>query len=125
MLTDARLRLFAAALLALVACLPATAHHASAHTLAAAATTADTADFAAGRSQYVYQVHDDAGTITTLSVGSLPTVVRGGMRVAVSGQHGADASSLRPQRITILAAPADGSEPKADMIAKAATSNSV
>ena len=218
MLTDARRRLFAAALLALVACLPATAHHASAHTLAAAATAADTAevvegtvlavviedrvknttftyrelrlddgaaiplrgtaaeslqdgarvraagkrfgtpleivnaeilaaplptapataaevqgmlavahadDFAAGKSQYVYQVHDDAGTITTLSVGSLPTVLRGGSRVIVSGKRGADASSLQPQRITILAAPADGSEPKVDMIAKAATSNSV
>ena len=48
MLTDARRRLFAAALLALVACLSATAHHASAHTLAAAATAADTAEVVEG-----------------------------------------------------------------------------
>jgi hypothetical protein len=82
-------------------------------------------DFAAGKSQYVYQVHDDAGTITTLSVGSLPTVLRGGSRVIVSGKRGADASSLQPQRITIIAEPASGSGAKTDMITKAMTTSTV
>ena len=82
-------------------------------------------DFAMGRSQYLYHVRDDTGGVTTLSIAALPSELRGGMRVVVSGQRGADAQSLRPQRITILAAPAGGSGAKADMIAKAATSNSV
>jgi hypothetical protein len=48
MLTDTRLRLFAVALLALVARFPATAHHASADILADAATAADTAKVVEG-----------------------------------------------------------------------------
>ncbi|HEY2970362.1 MAG TPA: hypothetical protein VGK75_18570, partial [Casimicrobiaceae bacterium] len=82
-------------------------------------------DFAAGKSRYVYQVHDDAGKITALGLASLPRTLRGGMRVIVSGQRGPDASSLRPQKITILSAPAGGAEAKPDMIAKAATTNNV
>ncbi|HEV8554002.1 MAG TPA: Ig-like domain repeat protein, partial [Casimicrobiaceae bacterium] len=88
-------------------------------------TIAHADDFDAGRSQFLYQVHDDAGRVTTLSVAVLPAVLRGGMRVIVSGQRGADASSLRPERITILSAPAGGAEAKSDLVAKAATTNSV
>src|SRR6266508_2075574 len=82
-------------------------------------------DFAAGKSQYVYQVHDDAGGLTTLSIAVLPSGLRGGMRVVVSGQRGTDASSLRPQRITILAVPAGASGAETDMNALATTTNSV
>src|SRR3989442_2613568 len=82
-------------------------------------------DFAAGKSRYIYQIHDDAGQITTLGVGSLPRALRGGMRVLVAGQGSADGSTLRPAKITILSAPAGGAALEADMVAKAATSNSV
>ena len=62
-------------------------------------------DFATGRSQYLYHVHDDAGGVTTLSIAVLPSELRGGMRVIVSGRRDA-AASLHPQRITIVAEPA-------------------
>jgi hypothetical protein len=62
-------------------------------------------DFANGASHYLYHVRDDDGRMTFLGLASLPTELRGGMRVAVSGQLSADASSLKPQGITILGAP--------------------
>ncbi len=63
-------------------------------------------DFATGNSHYFYHVRDDAGHITVLGVASVPTELRGGMRVSVSGQIAADSSSLKPETITILSAPA-------------------
>jgi hypothetical protein len=81
-------------------------------------------DFAAGKSRYIYQVHDDVGQITTLAIAALPRALRGGMRVMVSGQR-SDASTLRPAKITILSAPAGGAASTADMLAKAATTSSV
>ena len=82
-------------------------------------------DFAAGRSKYLYHVHDDAGRVTTLSIAVLPSELRGGMRVIVSGRRDADVSSLHPQRITIVAEPAGGSGSKTDLIAKSSTINTV
>ena len=82
-------------------------------------------NFATAKSRFIYEVHDNTGSITTLSLASLPSSLRGGMRVIVSGQPTADPSTLRPDRITILSAPADGLGPKSDLILKAATTNSV
>ncbi len=62
-------------------------------------------DFDAGTSQWLYQLHDAAGGVTTLSVAVLPSLLRGGMQVMVSGEPGADPSALHPKQITILAAP--------------------
>jgi hypothetical protein len=82
-------------------------------------------DFVTGKSRFIYQVQGDAGSVTTLSLASLPPPLRSGMRVIVSGQPAEEPSTLRPERITILSAPADGLGPKADLILKAATTNTV
>ena len=82
-------------------------------------------DFETGKSRFLYHVHDDAGRITTLSIAALPSGLRGGMRVIVSGRRDADASSLHPQRITIVAEPAGGLGAKPDLIAKSSTINNV
>jgi hypothetical protein len=82
-------------------------------------------DFANGKSRYIYQVRDDASGVTTLSLKSLPAALRRGMRVVVSGQPDVDPSSLRPERITIVSAPAEGIDAKSEMILKSATTNSV
>src|SRR5436190_17780196 len=62
-------------------------------------TIAHADDFASGKSRFIYEVHDDTGRSTTLNVAALPSVLRGGMRVIVAGQRGADSTSLDPERI--------------------------
>ena len=74
-------------------------------------------DFAASKSQYFYHVHGDDAKVTTLEVASLPAALRGGSRVVVSGKRGVDASSLRPEQITIKAAPADSADVQSGTIA--------
>jgi len=81
-------------------------------------------DFDTATSQWLYQLHEDAGRVTTLNVGLLPSLLRGGMRVMVSGELGADPSSLHPKRITILA-PAGGANAKSGLPQKSTTVNSI
>ena len=88
-------------------------------------TIAHADDFATGRSQYLYHVHDDAGGVTTLSVSVLPPELRGGMRIIVSGRRDVAAGSLYPQHITILTAPAQSTELKSGLAQNAAITNSV
>lgn len=82
-------------------------------------------DFAGGKSRYFYHVRRDDAGITTLAVASLPSALRGGSRVIVSGKRGADASSLQPEAITILSEPPSAAGAQSSMTALAATSNSV
>src|SRR5205085_7688249 len=82
-------------------------------------------DFEAGRSEYHYHVHDDAGGVTTLSIGNLPAELRGGSRVRVSGKRSADGTSLDPQTIVVESEPVSGSSVQSGLVAKSATTNSV
>ncbi len=82
-------------------------------------------DFATGKSRYAYEVHDDAGGVTTLDVASLPSELHGGSRVRVSGKRSADGASLDPDTITIESEPAGQSAVQSDLVAKSATTNSV
>jgi hypothetical protein len=80
-------------------------------------------NFETGRSQFIYQVRDDGGTVTTLEIAALPSALRGGMRVLASGHSGAGPASLRPQQITILSYPA--ARGARSPLEKAATINNV
>jgi hypothetical protein len=68
-------------------------------------------DFASGQSRFIHQVREDSGSVTTLELAALPAMLRGGMRISVSGQVGSAPRSLRPQAITILSGPAAPSGP--------------
>jgi hypothetical protein len=81
-------------------------------------------DFAHGRSEFVYELHRSSGGVHRLRIGSLPRSLAPGMRLRVSGQLGADAASLTPERITILAQPS-GVYTNEAVVAKAATASSV
>ena len=82
-------------------------------------------DFESGRSQYHYHVQDDAGGVTRLNVLNLPSEVRGGSRVRVTGKRSADGVSLDPETVTIESEPAGTSTASSEMVAKSGTSNSV
>jgi hypothetical protein len=82
-------------------------------------------DFSTGRSRYMYHVRDDAGAVTSLQATVLPSGLRGGMRIHVSGQRGTDASSLRPQRITILADPTGSGGAQSGVVQRSTTSSLV
>ncbi|HEY2817046.1 MAG TPA: Ig-like domain repeat protein [Casimicrobiaceae bacterium] len=60
-------------------------------------------DFASARSEFIYEIRDDAGNTRRLELASLPAPLHWGMRISVSGRISADGSSLRPARITIIA----------------------
>ena len=82
-------------------------------------------DFESGRSQYHYHVQDDAGGVTRLNVVNLPSEVRGGSRVRVTGKRSADGVSLDPQTVTVEAEPVGSSTVSSGMVAKSGTINSV
>jgi hypothetical protein len=81
-------------------------------------------DFAAGKSSFVYEVHQSSGKVTRLRLGALPAALAPGARLRVVGRAGADGESMTPDRITILAQPTS-SVTAGTAIAKAATANSV
>ncbi len=60
-------------------------------------------DFANGKSEFIYQVRDDSGAVTSLELAPFTPVLRGGTRVIVSGQSTSSAS-LRVQSIIIVSA---------------------
>ena len=82
-------------------------------------------DFEAGRSQYHYHVQDDAGGVTRLNASTLPSELRGGSRVHVTGKRSADGASLDPQTITVESEPASTSTVSSGLIAKSGTTSSV
>jgi hypothetical protein len=82
-------------------------------------------DFATGQSQFIHEVHEDSGRVTTLELTTLPSTLRGGMRVSVSGIPGSAPNALRPQAITILSGPAGPSGQTSEFGVKAATINKV
>lgn len=79
-------------------------------------------DFAAGRGSFVYEVHQAAGRVYRLHLGSVPRVLAPGTRVRVLGRAEPNGESIYPDRITILAAPPGAKEGAQE---KAATANSV
>jgi hypothetical protein len=82
-------------------------------------------DFSTGRSRYMYHVRTDAGGVTSLQATVLPSGLRGGMRVIASGPLGTDPSSLRPQRITILADPSVPSGAQSGVVERGLTQSLV
>ena len=78
-------------------------------------------DFLDGTSSFIYQVHLASGKPNRLRLGSLPASLEPGMKVRVHGRVEADGESMTPERITILAPPAQTSSAST----KAATANSV
>src|SRR5215471_3985950 len=82
-------------------------------------------DFPSGRSRFIYHVRDDAGGVTSLEVTALPSGLRGGMRILASGQRGSNPSSLRPQRITILADPSAPGGAQSLVVEKSVTASLV
>src|SRR5215471_2803264 len=61
----------------------------------------------------------------TLEVTALPSGLRGGMRILASGQRGSNPSSLRPQRITILADPSAPGGAQSLVVEKSVTASLV
>ncbi|HUH92770.1 MAG TPA: Ig-like domain repeat protein [Casimicrobiaceae bacterium] len=88
-------------------------------------TIAHSDDFAGGHSHFNYDVLDAAGAPTPLDVASLPSEVRGGSRVHVTGKRSPDGMSVDPDVITVEAEPADTSAVSSGLVAKSGTTNSV
>jgi hypothetical protein len=81
-------------------------------------------DFAAGRSLYIYEVHQSSGKVSRLRLGSLPAALTPGMRLRVAGHAEADAESITPDHITILGETTSSTD-ETGAVAKAATVDSV
>jgi hypothetical protein len=82
-------------------------------------------DFATGKSRFIFEVHDDAGRMKTIRLGSLPRELAPGMRVRVQGHASASASdTIDPERILVLSETTALTATETP-IAKAATANSV
>jgi hypothetical protein len=59
--------------------------------------------FNEGRSQFIFEVHDAAGAITTLEIPAIPPALQGGMEVEVQGRAAGDA--IVPDVVIVLALP--------------------
>jgi hypothetical protein len=81
-------------------------------------------DFARGRSEFVYEMHQANGSVRRLRLARLPAELKPGAKLRVVGRAEADGESIAPSRITILAAPATTSS-TTGVVAKAATASSV
>ena len=81
-------------------------------------------DFARGRSEFVYEMHQANGSVRRLRLARLPAELKPGAKLRVVGRVEADGESITPSRITILAAPATTSS-TTGVVAKAATASSV
>jgi hypothetical protein len=81
-------------------------------------------DFARGRSEFVYEIHQANGRVRRLRLARLPAELKPGAKLRVVGRIEADGASITPSRITILAAPATTSS-TTGAVAKAATASSV
>ncbi|HEY1329236.1 MAG TPA: Ig-like domain repeat protein [Casimicrobiaceae bacterium] len=86
-------------------------------------------DFLTGKSEYLYEVHADDGTVTALKLGVRPEALQPGMRIAAIGNTVAATDKLDPARIEVLAlpdtTPASSDEKAPSVTAKAATTHSV
>ena len=81
-------------------------------------------DFARGRSEFVYEMHQANGSVRRLRLARLPAELKPGAKLRVVGRIEADGESITPSRITVLAAPATTSSTMG-VVAKAATASSV
>ena len=60
-------------------------------------------DFAAGKSSFIYELHQPSGKVSRLRLGSLPAALAPGMRLRVAGHAEPDGESITPDHITVLA----------------------
>ena len=81
-------------------------------------------DFAAGKSLFIYELHQASGKVSRLRLGSLPAALAPGMRLRVAGHAEADGESVTPDHITILAEPTSSTY-ETGATAKAATAHNV
>ncbi len=80
--------------------------------------------FDESRSEFLFELQDDAGQTTALRFPVLPDALQSGMRVSVTGTEAADGSGVLPDTVTITALPSTASTPRA-LTAKAVASKSV
>ncbi|HZQ59883.1 MAG TPA: hypothetical protein VFC24_00960, partial [Casimicrobiaceae bacterium] len=80
--------------------------------------------FDSGRSDFIYEVHDDAGNVKRLDFAALPETLQPGMHVQVTGSPAADGVSVLPDTVAITALPMDTST-SAKEVAKAVRTNNV
>jgi hypothetical protein len=81
--------------------------------------------FAEGTSRFVYEIHEAAGAIREMRLGSMPSELEPGMRLRVVGRAESEGAAMIPDRITILARPPATTSAAAETVAKAATVNTV
>ena len=82
-------------------------------------------DFDAGSGSFLFELHEDNGSVRPLDLAVLPDVLRPRMRVAVDARTAADGASLAPERIVVLTQPSMQASSPDGVVAKAATVNSV
>lgn len=63
-------------------------------------------NFETGRSEFIYEVRGDDGTVTGLKLGVAPATLQAGMRVRAHGNRNTPVDDLQPSRVEILALPA-------------------
>ena len=68
-------------------------------------TLAHVDNFDTGKSEYLYEVRGDDGTITGLALAVAPEALQAGMRVRAHGTRASADAQLEPSRIEVLALP--------------------